>query len=139
MRPKPTPAVLLLAALLSAGAAAADAAVDPFYQTLLRDGQQAYERKDYAAAARELRLACFGMLEEPATLADCLTRKVAAFPAVDKLTKPAWLAMLLVAGLFGSWISPSPTGPISMISAVVAAVYLVDVRPAVREISGGRR
>ena len=72
-------------------------------------------------------------------LVDCLTRKVAAFPAVDKLTKPAWLAMLLVAGLFGSWISPSPTGPISMISAVVAAVYLVDVRPAVREISGGRR
>jgi hypothetical protein len=70
---------------------------------------------------------------------DCLTRKVAAFPAVDKLTKPAWLAILLVSALFGSWISPSPTGPISLISAVVAAVYLVDVRPAVREISGGTR
>lgn len=70
---------------------------------------------------------------------DCLTRKVAAFPAVDKLTKPAWVAMLLIAGLFGSWISPAPTGPISLISAVIAAVYLADVRPAVREISGGTR
>ena len=70
---------------------------------------------------------------------DCLTRKAAAFPAVDKLTKPAWVAMLLIAGLFGSWISPAPTGPISLISAVMAAVYLADVRPAVREISGGTR
>ncbi len=86
MRSKPTPALLLLAVLLSAGAAsAADAAVDPFYQTLLRDGQQAYERKDYAAAARELRLACFGMLEEPATLADCLTRLALAQDAAADL------------------------------------------------------
>jgi hypothetical protein len=76
MRSQPT--FLLLAALVSAGSlgapGAAEAAVDPFYQTLLRDGQQAYERKDFAAAARELRLACFGMLEEPPTLAACLTR-----------------------------------------------------------------
>lgn len=70
---------------------------------------------------------------------DCLTRKLAAFPAADKLTKPAWLAMLLIAGLFGSWISPAPTGPLSLISVTIAAVYLADVRPAVREISGGTR
>jgi hypothetical protein len=69
--------------------------------------------------------------------ADCLIRKVAAFPAADKLTKPAWLAILLLAGLFGTWLSPSPIGPVSLISAIVAAVYLADVRPAVREISGG--
>jgi hypothetical protein len=71
-------------------------------------------------------------------LVDCLTRKVAAFPAVDKLTKPAWAFMLLLGVLFGSWISPSPTGPISLITAIIAAVYLADVRPAVREVSGGR-
>jgi hypothetical protein len=52
----------------------ARAAVDPFYQTLLRDGQHAYDRKDYEAAARDLRLACFGMLDEPRQLADCLVR-----------------------------------------------------------------
>jgi O-antigen ligase len=70
-------------------------------------------------------------------LVDCLTRKVAAFPAVDKLTKPAWVAMLVLALLFGSLISRAPVGPFSLITAVVAAVYLADVRPAVREISGG--
>jgi hypothetical protein len=67
---------------------------------------------------------------------DCVTRKAAAFPAVDKLTKPAWLAILVVAGLFGTFLSP-PEYPISLISVVVAAVYLADVRPAVRGISSG--
>ncbi len=70
-------------------------------------------------------------------LVDCLIRKAPAFPAVDKLTKPAWAAMLLFGGLFGSVISTLPTGPISLISAVIACVYLADVRPAVREVGGG--
>jgi Protein of unknown function (DUF2516) len=67
---------------------------------------------------------------------DCLTRKAAAFPAVDKLTKPSWIAILVIGGLLGSWLSP-PLGPISLISVIASAVYLVDVRPAVREITGG--
>lgn len=69
-------------------------------------------------------------------LLDCATRRTAAFPAAEKLTKPAWLLILLVAGLLGTLASP-PLWPISLISAVVAAVYLADVRPAVKEISGG--
>jgi hypothetical protein len=68
---------------------------------------------------------------------DVLTRKAAAFPAVDKLTKPAWTAITLICALF-AYVIPQPTGPISLITAVVAAIYLADVRPAVREISGGR-
>jgi Protein of unknown function (DUF2516) len=71
-------------------------------------------------------------------LVDCLTRKVAAFPAVDKLSKAAWAAMLLFGAFFGSVVAPAPTGPISLITAIIAAVYLADVRPAVREISGGK-
>jgi O-antigen ligase len=71
-------------------------------------------------------------------LVDCLTRKVAAFPAVDKLSKAAWVAMLLFGAFFGSVVAPAPTGPISLITAIIATVYLADVRPAVREISGGK-
>lgn len=69
-------------------------------------------------------------------LLDCVTRSSAAFPAADKLTKPAWLLILVVAGLLGTFASP-PLWPISLISAVAAGVYLADVRPAVREISSG--
>jgi hypothetical protein len=69
-------------------------------------------------------------------LIDCATRKVAAFPAVDKLTKPAWLAMLVLGGLF-TGLSQNALGIFSLIATVIASVYLADVRPAVREISGG--
>ena len=68
---------------------------------------------------------------------DCAMRKAAAFPAVDKLTKPAWLAILVVSGVFGTYVLP-PIGFISLISVVVACVYLADVRPAVREITDGK-
>jgi hypothetical protein len=67
-------------------------------------------------------------------LLDCATRKAAAFPATDKLTKPAWLAILAVSGLLGTFASP-PLWPVSLVSAVASAVYLADVRPAVREIT----
>ena len=60
---------------------------------------------------------------------DCAIRRHDAFPAVDKLTKPAWLAILVVSSLFGTWLSPSPIGPLSLISVIVSAVYLADVGP----------
>jgi hypothetical protein len=66
--------IVLLPLLFLSVALPSQAAIDPFYQSMLRDGQAAYDRKDYASAARVLRLACFGMLDEPRQLADCLAR-----------------------------------------------------------------
>ena len=54
-------------------------------------------------------------------LVDCITRKAPAFPAAGKLTKPTWILLTAVA------VAP------------VSSVYLADVRPAVREISGPSR
>lgn len=48
-------------------------ATDPFYDRLLDDGTRALERKDYESAARSLRLACFGLLDEAERLASCLS------------------------------------------------------------------
>jgi tetratricopeptide (TPR) repeat protein len=76
---------LLLLGLLLAPLPA-QAAVDPFYQGLLRDGQLAFDRKEYAVAARALRLACFGMLDEPRPLADCLSRLALAQDGVGDAT-----------------------------------------------------
>jgi hypothetical protein len=67
---------------------------------------------------------------------DCAIRKAAAFRAADKLTKPAWLFILLVAGLLG-WKIPPAAGVVSLISMVVVAIYLADVRPAVRDMADG--
>lgn len=67
-------ACALVFALTSAGAAPTGAEVHPHYEQLLERGTFALEAGDGAEAARLLRLACFGMLEDPPALADCLTR-----------------------------------------------------------------
>jgi len=59
-------------------APAAPAGTDPFYLGLLRDGRIASDRGDYATAAKNLRLACFGLLNEPPALTDCLVRLAVA-------------------------------------------------------------
>lgn len=73
MRKPALPGLGLSACLVLLAAAPLEAA-DPFYTGLLRDGIYAYDRGDAATAARHLRLACFGLLEEPEPLADCLVR-----------------------------------------------------------------
>ncbi len=67
-------ALALLAALATARPALAAQAADPFYTALLRDGTQSLARNQHEAAAGELRLACFGLLEQTALLGECLTR-----------------------------------------------------------------
>lgn len=75
----------LLAFVLLGAALPARAAVDPFYTSLLRDGMHAYDRKDYAAAAHDLRLACFGMLDDEKALTDCLARLALAQDRAEDL------------------------------------------------------
>lgn len=70
-------ATLACAGVLAAGAtppADGDGPVDPFYSSLLRAGIQHFDAGDYPNASYEIRLACFGMLDDPARLAECLGR-----------------------------------------------------------------
>ena len=67
-------------------------------------------------------------------LVDACIRPTAAFPAAGKLTKIAWIAILAAAVLLGG---ASVLGLFGLIGTVAAIVYLVDVRPAVRELRGG--
>jgi hypothetical protein len=70
-------------------------------------------------------------------LIDAITRPTEAFPAVDKLTKTAWLWIL---GLtFATHVVWSyPLGLFSLAGAVAAFVYLLDVRPAIVSITRRR-
>jgi hypothetical protein len=67
-------ALVTLLAVSTLAGGEAWAAVDPHYAGLLLSGRAAYERKAYPVAVRDLRIACFGLLEEPKALADCLVR-----------------------------------------------------------------
>ncbi len=65
-----------------------------------------------------------------------------AFTAVDKLTKPIWVTILVVAALVLGlpMLGVFSLGMIGLIAGLVATgVYLADVRPKVDEIQRGPR
>ena len=85
---------LLFAATIAPLAAAAPP--DPFYLDLLREGERAFARGDVRGAARDLRLACFGLLDEPRLLAGCLGQLLLAQHAAGSGDEAAATATRLV-------------------------------------------
>ncbi len=71
MRRRSRSAALSLLLLLGVGSLPAGAA-DAFYLGLLEEGRRAHARGDHALAARKLRVACFGFLDEPELLLEGL-------------------------------------------------------------------
>ncbi|GLY13398.1 DUF2516 family protein [Kineosporia rhizophila] len=71
-------------------------------------------------------------------LVDALRQRTDAFTAAGKLTKPIWLGILGVATAIGViFVNNMPLNVFNLIAFVAAAVYLVDVRPAIKSITGG--
>lgn len=70
---------------------------------------------------------------------DALRVPTQAFPAAGKWSKTIWLSILGVATLIELALFPTPLFFVNLLGVVGAAVYLVDVRPAVRQFRGGRR
>ncbi|MDP9497175.1 MAG: DUF2516 family protein [Actinomycetota bacterium] len=71
-------------------------------------------------------------------LVDALIRPTAAFPAAGKLTKPVWVGILAVCVAL-SLLGVSALGLLGGAIAVATIVYLVDVRPAVRDLGSPGR
>jgi len=83
-------------------------------------------------------VAAFGV--EAWAFIDAITRPKHAFTAAGKQTKPRWLIILGVAavvGLAGAVYGVGPTSILPVAAFVVAAVYLADVRPKVKEFRKG--
>jgi hypothetical protein len=96
----------------------------------------AYAALDYFFAA--LAIVAFGV--EAWAFVDAIRRPTQAFPAAGKQTKPIWLIILGVAFVLGLYMAIYGLG-VSLLLAVVAfvaaSVYLVDVRPKVKEFRKG--
>lgn len=66
---------------------------------------------------------------------DCIRRPTAAFPAVGRQSKVLWMILTGAALLTG--LLPGMTLNIIGIAGIVASlIYLFDVRPKIREITG---
>jgi hypothetical protein len=78
------------------------------------------------------------LVTEVVAFVSCLTQRPDAFQAISTLPKGMWLALLggsmLVSLLLAS---PSPVGIFGMIALSAALVYLVDIRPALRDAVNG--
>lgn len=68
---------------------------------------------------------------------DAIRRRTDAFPAAGKLTKPIWLGILGFS-LAVQIVILMPLNFLNLLGAVAAIVYLVDVKPALTSIEGGR-
>jgi hypothetical protein len=82
-----------------------------------------------------LRIAAFAL--EVWALVDAVRRPAGAFVSAGKRTKTFWVAITAVAAAIG--FVAVPLGMIGLIAVVGAAIYLADVRPAVRQYGGGPR
>ncbi|WP_051970191.1 DUF2516 family protein [Kitasatospora azatica] len=70
---------------------------------------------------------------------DAATRREDAFRAADKKTKPFWLIVLGLALVLDLLFGANFISSFLTLAGLVAAiVYMVDVRPAIRAVTGGR-
>ena len=83
-----------------------------------------------------LSLAILGM--EVFAFVDALRHRSDAYVAAGKRTKPIWLAVTGVAALLGFLTLGNPLNLFALLGVVGAAVYLADVRPALRSVGGSR-
>lgn len=105
-------------------------AAHPYYERQLDRGSQALAREDYAAATRSLRLAAFGLLDEPTVLARCLVGLALAERGAGDVaaTRETVDRVLDLEGRFGAYSDAD-------LEADLAARFtalLVDVVPAER-------
>ncbi|MGI8717523.1 MAG: DUF2516 family protein [Lapillicoccus sp.] len=76
---------------------------------------------------------------EAFALIDAVRHRPDAFAAAGKRTKTFWVVILGVALAVGVILVFSVLNFIAIIAFVAAAVYLADVRPALRRVSGRGR
>jgi putative effector of murein hydrolase len=87
-------------------------------------------------------LALAAFVVEVFAFVDAVRRPASAFPAAGKLTKPLWLIITGVAAVVGlgyaAYVRGASVIQILPVAAfVAAAVYLTDVRPKLKQVSGG--
>lgn len=67
---------------------------------------------------------------------EALRYRTDAYPAAGKLTKVAWCAITGVAAAIGLIVVRNPLNLFGLLGAAAAIVFLVDVRPALRQVLG---
>jgi hypothetical protein len=94
----------------------------------------------YLDAVRYLNLLLLlvSLIVQAVALVHCLTQRGDAFQAIGTLPKGAWVAVLGICLIFTLLISQSAVGLFGLIGIAAALIYLLDVRPGLKDASDGR-
>ena len=74
-------------------------------------------------------------LAQAVAFVDAVTHRPDAYVAADKMTKTAWMIILGLA-VVAHMLIWAPLSIFNLVGIVAALVYLVDVRPALRALTG---
>jgi hypothetical protein len=77
------------------------------------------------------------LIVQGVALVHCLTQRGDGFAAIGTLPKGAWVAILAVSIVLTLLVS-GPIGIFGLIGVAAAAIYLLDVRPGLRDLSDGK-
>lgn len=86
----------------------------------------------------DLVLLIFSVIIQGVALVHCLTQRGEGFPAIGTLPKGVWVAILGVCIVFTLLLNRSATGIFSLVGIAAAAIYLLDVRAGLRDLSDGK-
>jgi hypothetical protein len=76
------------------------------------------------------------VIVEVVALVHCLSQRADAFPVVGSLSKNQWSAILL-ASVIATILCTFTFQLLAFIAITAAAVYMLDVRPALRDATNG--
>ncbi len=77
------------------------------------------------------------LILETVAFVHCLTQRGASFQALGTLPKGAWAAIIGVCGIL-TYGGRSALGIFGLIGIAAAMIYLLDVRPGLRDIADGK-
>jgi hypothetical protein len=82
-------------------------------------------------------LTVFTLVLELVALVHCAVQKSDAFRAIGSLSKGIWLLLIAGSMVLTLLIGSSPLGLIGLVGLIAASVYLLDVRPGLRDLRSG--
>jgi len=85
----------------------------------------------------QLLLLIMSLIVQAVALIHCLTQRGDGFQAIGTLPKGAWAAILAVCIVLTLLFS-GPVGIFSLIGIAAALIYLLDVRPGLKDLSDGK-
>jgi hypothetical protein len=92
---------------------------------------------DLARVYIDVAVLILSMIVQVVALVHCATQRGDGFQAINTLPKGAWLAILAICMLL-TYLLGSATGIFGLIGIAAALIYLLDVRPGLRDLSDGK-